>query len=126
MKLNAKQKRFCLEYVQDYNATKAAIRAGYSQKTARSMGSENLTKPDILAYVHELQKKTLDEMGLNASRIIAETFHTYEKSIEIQDYKSAIKALDLLGKQLGIYNNINKPEKQPISELWKALDGDKK
>ena len=53
MALTAKQQRFCDEYLIDLNATQAAIRAGYSEKTARSIGSENLTKPDIKAYIEE-------------------------------------------------------------------------
>ena len=47
MALNDKQKRFCQEYLKDLNATQAAIRAGYSEKSARSIANENLTKPDI-------------------------------------------------------------------------------
>ncbi|MGN7457882.1 terminase small subunit [Paenibacillus pasadenensis] len=47
MALTAKQKKFVAEYLVDLNATQAAIRAGYSKKTARSVGQENLTKPDI-------------------------------------------------------------------------------
>ena len=45
----AKQQRFIDEYPKDLNATEAAKRAGYSAKTARSIGQENLTKPDIAA-----------------------------------------------------------------------------
>lgn len=45
--LNDRQQRFAAEYLVDYNATQAAIRSGYSEKTARQMGSENLSKPDI-------------------------------------------------------------------------------
>ena len=51
--LNARQMRFVDEYIIDLNATQAAIRAGYSQKTARSIGQENLTKPDIRKYIDE-------------------------------------------------------------------------
>ena len=45
--LTAKQERFCEEYLIDLNATKAAIRAGYSADSAKSIGHENLTKPDL-------------------------------------------------------------------------------
>lgn len=58
--LNPKQKRFCEEYVKDYNATQSAIRSGYSEKTAGSIGNENLKKPEIQKYIAELtseQKK---------------------------------------------------------------------
>ena len=50
-KLTAKQQRFCDEYLIDLNATQAAIRAGYSEKTARQMGTENLSKPSIREYI---------------------------------------------------------------------------
>ena len=50
-KLTAKQQRFCDEYLIDLNATQAAIRAGYSEKTARQIANENLTKPDIKEYI---------------------------------------------------------------------------
>jgi phage terminase small subunit len=47
--------RFCEEYIVDHNATQAAIRAGYSEKTAKQIGSENLTKPDLAAKIKELE-----------------------------------------------------------------------
>lgn len=53
--MNEKQKRFCEEYIIDHNATQAAIRAGYSVKTAKQIGSENLTKPDLAKKIHELE-----------------------------------------------------------------------
>lgn len=54
--MNERQQRFCEEYIIDHNATQAAIRAGYSVKTAKSIGSENLTKPDIAEKIHELEE----------------------------------------------------------------------
>ena len=47
MSLTAKQKRFCDEYLIDLNATQAAIRAGYSEKTAYRTGADNLRKPGV-------------------------------------------------------------------------------
>lgn len=52
-KLTAKQQRFCDEYLIDLNATQAAIRAGYSKKTAKQIGQENLTKLDIKEYIEK-------------------------------------------------------------------------
>ena len=51
--LTAKQQRFCDEYLIDMNATQAAIRAGYSKKTARVIGQENLLKPAIKEYIEK-------------------------------------------------------------------------
>ena len=56
-KMTAKQQRFCDEYLIDLNATQAAIRAGYSKKTARAIANENLTKP----YIDEYIKKRMEE-----------------------------------------------------------------
>lgn len=52
-KMTPKQKRFCDEYLTDLNATQAAIRAGYSKKTAKNIASENLAKPYIQKYIKE-------------------------------------------------------------------------
>ena len=52
--LTRKQKKFCHEYLVDLNATEAAIRAGYSAKTARVIGCENLTKPHIAEYIAKM------------------------------------------------------------------------
>ena len=51
MALNQKQLTFCEEYIKTNNATKAAIAAGYSEKTAYVIGAENLRKPNISAYM---------------------------------------------------------------------------
>ena len=52
-KLTAKQQRFCDEYLIDLNKTQAAIRAGYSKKTAYSIGQKHMKKPEILAYIEK-------------------------------------------------------------------------
>lgn len=59
MALNQRQVTFCEEYIKTNNATKAAIAAGYSEKTARVIGPENLSKPAISAYI----KSRLDEIN---------------------------------------------------------------
>lgn len=70
--LNDKQKKFCEEYMLDYNATQAAIRSGYSKKTAQQMGSENLLKPVIQTYIEELKGKLSELSGVTALRNINE------------------------------------------------------
>jgi phage terminase small subunit len=69
VKLTAKQQRFCDEYLIDLNATQAAIRAGYSRKTARQTAAENMTKPVIKEYIEnrleELQsEKVADQQEI--------------------------------------------------------------
>ena len=62
-KLTAKQLRFCQEYLKDFNATQAAIRAKYSKKTAHVIACENLKKPNIRAFIDN----KLDELSLSAT-----------------------------------------------------------
>ncbi len=55
-RLTDKQEQFCLEYVKDFNATAAAKRAGYSEKTAYSIGSELLRKPELKSKISQMMK----------------------------------------------------------------------
>ncbi len=70
--MTKKQKRFAEEYLIDLNATQAAIRAGYSPGTAKSIGSENLTKPDIQAYIAKAMAERSKRTGVNADRVVTE------------------------------------------------------
>jgi phage terminase small subunit len=71
-KLTDKQEAFCREYVLDWNGTKAAIRAGYSEKTAYSIASENLIKPEIKSRI-DYWKTHLEELAeLSALMVINE------------------------------------------------------
>ena len=58
--MTEKQKLFCEEYLIDLNATQAALRAGYSEKTAYSIGNENLKKPEIQEYIQKRLKEKED------------------------------------------------------------------
>ncbi|MDG4978930.1 terminase small subunit [Lactococcus lactis] len=70
MKLTEKQKRFCDEYIKLGNAKEAAINAGYSKKTAKSMGAENLTKPDLKKYIDERMERIASERIMSAQEIL--------------------------------------------------------
>lgn len=70
MKLTTKQRKFALEYVKSGNATEAAIKAGYSKKTARSVGSENLSKPDIKKFIDEKMKEIEDGKIADAVEVL--------------------------------------------------------
>ena len=71
-KLTERQKRFCDEYLIDLNATQAAIRAGYSKKTAKDIGSENLTKPDIAARIEKRRAAQIKRTEITADRVLLE------------------------------------------------------
>ncbi len=70
--LTDKQEKFCQEYLIDLNATQAAIRAGYSEDTAKSIGSENLTKPDIQNRLAELKKSLSEKTGITQEMVLNE------------------------------------------------------
>ena len=69
-KLTVKQQRFCDEYLIDLNATQAAIRSGYSKKTARQIGQENLTKPDIKEYIEKKMKQKEKELIADSEEVM--------------------------------------------------------
>lgn len=71
-KLTPKQKTFCDEYLIDLNATQAAIRAGYSPDSAKEIGCENLTKPNIRAYIDKEIANRSRRTGINQDRVIRE------------------------------------------------------
>ena len=71
-RLTDKQKRFVEEYLVDLNATQAAIRAGYKEKTARSIGQENLTKPDIQEAIQAAMDERSKRTGITQDRVLQE------------------------------------------------------
>ena len=68
--LTPKQQRFVEEYLIDLNATQAAIRAVYSEKTAKSIGQENLTKPDIQKAIEEAQNKRTEQTKIDSAYVL--------------------------------------------------------
>lgn len=70
--LTGKQKRFCEEYIFDFNGARAARAAGYSEDTAAAIASENLTKPNIKAYIQELQDDLAKTSGISKLKVLRE------------------------------------------------------
>jgi phage terminase small subunit len=123
-KMTAKMQRFCDEYLIDLNATQAAIRAGYSEKTAYSIGQENLNKPEIKKYIAQrmaekdsaliadqdevLKYLTSVLRGQSQSEIVVvegigdgcSEARTMQKT---PDEKERLRAAELLGKRYGLY-----------------------
>lgn len=93
-KLTTKQRRFVDAY--DGNATQAAIAAGYSPKTARAIGKENLTKPLILAEIR--RRDSIRSTPLIASRAERQQFWSSVMRDTEQQMRDRLKAAELLGK----------------------------
>jgi phage terminase small subunit len=71
-RLTDKQARFCEEYLKDLNSTKAALRSGYSAKTCRAIGCENLTKPIIQERIRKKIKQISEDNEITVERIVKE------------------------------------------------------
>lgn len=71
-KLTPKQKKFCDEYLIDLNATQAAIRAGYSKKTAKEIAAQNLSKLNIQEYIGERQKEREKRTEITQDNVLRE------------------------------------------------------
>lgn len=72
MKLTEKQKRFCEEYLIDLNGAQAAIRAGYSKKTAARIAIELLNKTHVAIYLSKLREKQSERTEITADKVLAE------------------------------------------------------
>lgn len=71
-KLTPKQERFCEEYIVDLNATQAAIRAGYSERTANEQGAQLLAKLSIQQRMQELQAERSKRTAITQDRVVQE------------------------------------------------------
>jgi len=119
--LNAKQKRFCEEILVDDNATQAAIRAGYSKRSAYSTGHANLQKPKIQKYISELKKARNLRTQVTADRILQELAKIgFAKKGVKTGHK--LKALGMLGKHVGIFDNQLNLEKQDLIKDLSKID----
>ncbi len=92
--LTPKQQRFVEEYLIDLNATQAAIRAGYSEKTAKSIGQENLTKPDIQKAIEEAQSKRAEQTQIDAAYVLKRLIEIDQMDVlDIMDDNGNVKPI---------------------------------
>ena len=127
--LNDRQRRFVDEYLVDLNGTQAAIRAGYSPKTARQIGQKLLTKVDIQQAISAAQSKRQERTELTADEVIRDLREVrdicmgrktvkvvevvkfegeatpHEVDALVLDANGANKALELLGKHIGMFGD---------------------
>lgn len=143
-KLTDRQERFCREYIIDYNSTDAAIRAGYSKKTAYSIGSENLKKPELLARVRELQAEQAARLAISADWVILQLVEVYKRCMQAEevmiwdsiekkkvpsgeyvfDSKGALNALEMIGKHLAMFEGKGKAANdKTLQKLDEILGG---
>src|SRR5690625_442006 len=120
-KLTPKQQKFADYYIETGNATESAIKAGYSKNTARSIGAENLTKPNIKHYIDKRMKKLADERimdmqealelltsiarGEMTEEVVISFIDGYEKVEKAPDIRERLKAIESILKRFTISAN---------------------
>ena len=111
--MTPKQRAFCDYYLACGNATEAAEKAGYSVKTARSIGAENLTKPDIQKFIAEHSKPKEENRVATAQEVLE--FYSSVMRDQEEMTKNRLRAAENLGKRFGI-------DKEKIQSDEGALD----
>lgn len=121
--MNEKQRAFAVEYVKDRNATQAAIRAGYSEKTAYSKGNQLLKIIEVKALIQELDDAAAARAAVTVDKIV----NRLNKIAEDPHAKDAdrIRADELLGKYLGMFTdkvNVSGRLDTGVEKLQSILD----
>ena len=119
MKLTNKQKLFCNQYLIDLNATQAAIRAGYSPKTANRIANENLTKLDIQKYIQIRMKDREKRTEITQDMVLKEFAH-----IAFDDIKNYLRFYtDTEGNVRTIVKDSTTIDTRAIQEVSQGKDG---
>lgn len=109
-KLTTKQRKFCDEYIKSGNAKDAAIKAGYSPKTAYSIGNENLNKPELKAYI-EKRLKQLESEKIAGAREALEYLSSVMRGEQTESVATA----------RGVYDNVPVSAKDRINAAKEIL-----
>lgn len=131
--MTKRQKCFVEEYLIDLNATQAAIRAGYSPKTAKDIGCENLAKPNIQRAIAEQMAERSKRTGVNQDRVVRELAKiAFVKLTDIVDANGQIKSTvtdddlacveSLKYKRSDFDNGYSEEREVKISPKLKALE----
>ena len=120
--MTPKQEAFVREYLIDLNATQAAIRAGYSEDTARSIGSENLSKPYIVDAIAKAQSERAEKCDIDALWVLREATGTYAAARKADKLSEAVAALKLVGTHVDIQAFKERIAQEHVVTLGSALD----
>lgn len=126
-KLTVKQQRFCDEYLIDLNATQAAIRAGYSEKTARQTAAENLSKPYIREYINKRLAEKEAELIADQDEVLqtlTRVLRRQEMDTAVVTCKERSSGYDENGKKVIIEKEVPQLVRVPtkVSDLNKAAE----
>lgn len=120
MALTDKQRRFVDEYLVDLNATQAALRAGYSEKTCNEQGSRLLANASVKKAIHLAQAKRAERLEITADKVLADIEKIKQDAMSasfdangnkaMSNHAAALKAAELQGKHLGMWVEKSKVE----------------
>lgn len=105
VKLTSKQEKFVEEYLIDLNATQAAIRAGYSANTAKEIGCENLTKPNIAEAIQKARNSMSERALVTQEMVVKGLLKEAEYMDEGSTQGARVSAWAHLGKHLGMFTD---------------------
>lgn len=103
--MTPKQERFIAEYLVDGNATKAAARSGYSEKTSAKIGFENLHKPEIAAAIAKAQAERNKRVQVTQDYVLTRLMLEAEREGEGASHSARVAAVGLLGKHLVMFTD---------------------
>jgi phage terminase small subunit len=101
--LSVKQKRFIDEYLVDFNATQAILRAGYNTKWPNRMGSEMLDHPGIRAVIDKIALERADKSIIKPDYVIKKIMRTVEKAENDNNHSAVLRGCELLARHLGMF-----------------------
>ena len=104
MTITAKQQRFADEYLIDLNATQAAIRAGYSERSAEQQGNRLLGNDKVAAYIKDEQGDRSERTGITQDYVLGIITEAIGLSRSTENVMGFYKGAELLGKHLGMFN----------------------
>lgn len=113
--MTPKQQAFCDYYIASGNATEAAEKAGYSKKTAYSIGSENLNKPEIQSYIRERTEKEQKSRIATAEEILEYLSSVVRNTGE--QTRERTKAAELLGKRYALFEEVKRNNDSTPAEI---------
>ena len=104
-KLTAQQEQFCLEFIKDLNAVRAAIRAGYGEQHAKKNAWRIIQNPIVSERISELKADQTKRTKIEADDILRRLVRISEKTEQEGDYNAAIRSLELLGKHQAMWTD---------------------
>lgn len=138
-KLTAKQEAFCLEYLKDLNATQAAIRAGYTENSARVTACKMLTNANIESRIAELMEERVNKTKIDAAWVLQSAKEVFDRCMQHEpvivngeptgqykfEHSGANKSLEIIGKHIDVQAFLEKSKvEHSLTDDFDSLMGD--